>query len=187
MTARAASTARTAERIVDATRALFADSVIAEITLADVAAHAGVTVQTVLRRFGDKDSLFATAVVRFFEEVRAQREQAVPNYLDDIVANLVEHYEDWGPMTLKMLAQEAAAPAIRDALAAGKDYHRDWCEAVFADALANLTRADRKRRLAQLVSICDLRTWEALRLRSGLSRAQTQRALREMLEPLTKG
>jgi len=51
------------------------------ITLADVADRAGVTVQTVLRRFGDKDSLFATAVARFFEEVRAQRGQAVPNFL----------------------------------------------------------------------------------------------------------
>ncbi|HZQ31954.1 MAG TPA: hypothetical protein VFB19_09480 [Mycobacterium sp.] len=46
-----------------------------------MADRAGVTVQTVLRRFGDKDSLFATAVARFFEEVRAQRGQAVPNFL----------------------------------------------------------------------------------------------------------
>jgi AcrR family transcriptional regulator len=184
MIARAASTARTAERIVDATKELIVDKAIAEITLADIAARAGVTVQTVLRRFGDKDSLCAAAVAHFADEVHAQRGLAVPNDLNDIVANLVEHYEEWGPVMLKMLAQEAASPACRDTVAAGKDYHRSWCETVFSDALAGLSKADRARRLAQLVAVCDLRTWELLRLASGLSRQQTQRALHEMLKPL---
>jgi AcrR family transcriptional regulator len=184
MTARAASATRTAERIVAATKELFVDKVIAEITLADIAARAGVTVQTVLRRYGDKDSLFAAAVAHYADEVTAQRGQATPNAVDDIVANLVEHYEQWGPVVLKMLAQQAASPAIRDTVATSKDYHRDWCETVFSDALADLSKADRARRLAQLVAVCDVRTWELLRIASGLSRKQTQRALHEMLEPL---
>jgi AcrR family transcriptional regulator len=35
------------------------DLPLAQITLADVAERAGVTVQTVIRRFGDKEALFA--------------------------------------------------------------------------------------------------------------------------------
>ncbi len=184
MTARAASTAKTAERIMDATKELFVDNVIAEITLAEVAARAGVTVQTVLRRFGDKESLFGSAVAHFADEVHAQRGSVATNDLDDIVANLVEHYEGWGRVMIKMLAEQAASTVIKDTVAAGTDYHRDWCEMAFSDALAELPKADRARRLAQLVAVCDLRTWELLRIRSGLSRHQTQLALHELLNPL---
>jgi AcrR family transcriptional regulator len=184
MTARAESAARTGERIVAATKELFVEKVIAEITLADIAARSGVTVQTILRRFGDKDSVFASAIAHFSDEVDAQRSQALPNALDDVIANLIEHYEEWGPVMLKMLAEEFASPAIEEKVAGGKAYHRTWCETMFSDSLTNLSKADRARRLAQLVAVCDIRTWELLRISSALSRNQTRRALREMLEPL---
>jgi AcrR family transcriptional regulator len=38
---------------------LFEDRAIADIALADIAARSGVTAETVLRRFGDKDAVFA--------------------------------------------------------------------------------------------------------------------------------
>lgn len=185
MTNRAAAAAQTADNILTATKHLVVEKTIADITLNDIAAHSGVTVQTILRRFGDKDSVFAAAVARFAAEVHEQRGRAVPNNLDDIVANLVQHYEEWGPVMIKMLGEQTTAPAIRDTVAAGKRYHRDWCQAMFPDALAGLENPDKARRLAQLVTICDLRTWELLRLESRLSRGQTATALREMLEPLT--
>ncbi|MGH3632922.1 MAG: TetR/AcrR family transcriptional regulator [Mycobacterium sp.] len=185
MTNRAAAAARTADRILDATRELVADKPFAEITLAGVATRSSVTVQTILRRFGDKDSVFAAAVTRFAAEVHAQRGDAVPNNLDDIVRTLVQHYEDWGPVMLNLLGEQVSAPAVDDAVAAGKRYHRDWCETMFCDALGGLPKASRSRRLAQLVAICDLRTWELLRIDSGLSATATVAALREMLTPLT--
>jgi hypothetical protein len=64
--------------------------------------------------------------------------------------------------------------------------HRDWCEAVFAPALAGLSAAGRARRLAQLVAVCDVHTWMLLRRQSGLSRSQTELALHEVLKPLTE-
>ncbi|MGH3560003.1 MAG: TetR/AcrR family transcriptional regulator [Mycobacterium sp.] len=181
MTNRAAAAALTADRILDAAKELFTEKGIADITLADIAARSGVTVQTILRRFGDKDSVFAAAIARFGEQVRAERDHAVPNDLDDIVANLVQHYEQWGHLMIKMLGEEATSPALRDTVAAAKAYHRAWCEAVFPDALSDLPKVVRPRRLAQLVAICDLRTWEQLRIDAGLSRQQTKTALFEML------
>lgn len=185
MTNRAVAAAQTADNILGVTKDLIAEKPFPEITLADIAARSGVTVQTVLRRFGDKDSVFAAAVTRFTGEVHEQRGTAVPNNIADIVDNLVQHYEDWGRLMLKLLGEQSIAPAVADAVAAGKRYHRDWCETVFPDALAGLEEADRSRRLAELVAICDLRTWELLRVDSGLSRAETAAALREILEPLT--
>lgn len=186
MKARAASAAVTAERIVDAAKELLTTKVIADITLADIAAGAGVTVQTVLRRFGDKDAVFAAAMARFFSQISTQRRQATPGALDDTVANLMEHYEEWGWLILKLLAEETTTPGIGNYVEAGRKFHRRWCEIVFADTLQRLPEVERTRRLAQLVAICDLRTWEILRLKSGLSRDETERSIREMLAPLVR-
>ncbi|WP_348726893.1 helix-turn-helix domain-containing protein [uncultured Mycolicibacterium sp.] len=184
MTARAASTARTAEAILAATIELFEDKPVADITLADIAARAGVTVQTVLRRFGDKDGVFDAAIEQFASEVFGQRGAAVGLGAREAITNLAAHYEQWGALMLKMLAEEPRTPGLRTTLDAGRTYHRNWCRDVFADALAGLPAARRSRRLAQICCICDLRTWENLRLTAGLSRAQTELAVYEMLRPL---
>ena len=184
MTARAASTARTAEAILAATMELFEDKPVADITLADIAAGAGVTVQTVLRRFGDKDGVFDAAIEQFTSEVFGQRGAAVGLGAREAITNLVDHYEQWGALMLKMLAEEPRTPGLRTTLDAGRAYHRTWCRDVFADALAGLPAGQRSRRLAQICCICDLRTWENLRLAAGLSRAQTELAVYEMLRPL---
>ena len=186
MTARAAATAKTADKIIDATRELFTQNLIAEITLADIARRSGVTVQTILRRFGDKDTVFAEAISKLGTDIVSLRGQAIPNDLDDLVENLIEHYEMHGRLLLKMLAEEITTPAIQQVLASGRDYHRRWCETVFAATLEPLTGPERKRRLAQLIAICDLRTWEVLRIRMRLSRNDTRATLREMLQPLIK-
>ena len=184
MTARAASTARTAEAILAATMELFEDKPVADITLADIAAGAGVTVQTVLRRFGDKDGVFDAAIEQFTSEVFGQRGAAVGLGAREAITNLVDHYEQWGALMLKMLAEEPRTPGLRTTLDAGRAYHRTWCRDAFADALAGLPAGQRSRRLAQICCICDLRTWENLRLAAGLSRAQTELAVYEMLRPL---
>ena len=186
MTTRAVTTARTAAAILEATWELFEDKSFAEITLADIAARSGVTTQTVLRRFGDKDAVFAAMFAKLDTDVAERRGRAHPNSMDDIVATLVDNYELSGRHTLKMLAEEATTPAVRDALAAGRTYHRRWCMKVFSDTLASLSGKERNRRLAQLVAICDLHTWEVLRISSGLSRRATILALTEMLTPLVK-
>jgi len=186
MTARAAAAAETADKIIAATQQLFTAHLIAEITLADIAQRSGVTVQTILRRFGDKDTVFAEAISKLGTDIVSQRGEAIPNDLDDLLENLVEHYEMHGRLLLKMLAEEITTPAIQQVLASGRDYHRRWCETVFAAALEPLTGAERKRRLAQLIAMCDLRSWEVLRIRMGLSRNETRAALREMLQPLIK-
>jgi len=186
MTARAAAAAGTADKILDATKHLFSENLIADITLADIAQRSGVTAQTILRRFGDKDTLFAEAISRLGDEILSQRGRATPNDLDDLLGNLIEHYETHGQLILKMLAEESTTPTIQPALAFGRDYHRRWCETVFAATLEPLTGTERERRRAQLIAICDLRTWEVLRSRMGLSRDETHAALREMLQPLIK-
>jgi AcrR family transcriptional regulator len=73
MRKRAESAAETGERIVQATIQLHMERFHDQITLDDIAQRAGVTVQTVLRRFGSKDELIERAADYMSASVLAQR------------------------------------------------------------------------------------------------------------------
>jgi hypothetical protein len=100
---------------------------------------------------------------------------------------LVEHYEGTGDQVLKLLAEEEHVPGMREIVTMGRELHRNWCARVFAPALTGLGGAHRRRRLAQLVAVCDVYTWKLLRRDAGLSRSQTELALVEMLNPMLGG
>jgi AcrR family transcriptional regulator len=185
MGARAEAAAATGERILDATAELFFEQPTDQIRLNEVAERAGVTVQTVIRRFGGKEGLFAAAAEREAGKVRDMRFAVTPGDVNGAVANLVEHYEQYGDDTIRMLAEEERYPAIRDVINNGRAVHREWCMHAFGPSLPN-DKTIRERRIAQLVAICDVYTWKLLRRDSGLGREDTELAITEMLAPFTK-
>jgi AcrR family transcriptional regulator len=185
MVARARAAAETGERILDAAVEVFFEEPSTSISLDEVARRAGVTVQTVIRRFGGREGLLAAAGARESEKVRRERE-VEPGDFAAAVRVLVDHYERTGDHVLRMLGEESRSPALLEVADRGREMHREWCESVFAPALERLNGAERRRRLAQLVAVCDVYTWMLLRRRSGLSRRQTELAMRELIEPLTE-
>jgi AcrR family transcriptional regulator len=187
MTARAEAATATGERILDAAIAVFWQAPVDEIPLEEVARRAGVSVQTVIRRFGGKHGLLAAAAERETERVTDQRARAPVGDVRGAVRNLLDHYEELGLPVLRLLAQEDRSPALRALADRGRAVHAEWCARVFAPALAGLRGADRARRLAQLIAVTDVRTWKLLRHDRRLSRRQTERALIELLQPLTGG
>jgi AcrR family transcriptional regulator len=184
MVARAANVVATGERILDAAVEAFWERPSDQISLDDIARRAGVSVQTVIRRFGCKDGLVVAAMERESERVRRERDPAAVKDAAGTVAQLVTHYEAMGDRVLRMLAEETRVAALRQVADRGRRVHRDWCERVFASALADLSVAQRNRRLAQLVAVCDVYTWKLLRRDGGLSRRETELALLELLQPL---
>jgi AcrR family transcriptional regulator len=136
-----------------------------------------VTVQTVLRRYGCKEELFAAAAQQRSGQIRADREAAP---LGDLT-HLAAHYERWGDEQAYLLAQEARVAAIRAITDAGRRYHRDWVSRAYGPALAMLPPATRRRKLAQLTAVTDLATWRLLRRQLGLSPDQTTTAIRELV------
>jgi len=136
-----------------------------------------VTVQTVLRRFGSKEELFAAAEERS-GQIHADREAAPPGD----ITHLVAHYERWGDEQVYLLAQEARVATIRAITDAGRRYHRDWVTRAYGPALAKLPAATRRRKLAQLTAVTDLVTWRLLRRELGLGQDQTTAAIRELVD-----
>ena len=187
MTARAAAAAATGERILDATEELFWAGPVDRISLAEVASRSGVAVQTVIRRYGSKDGLIAAAAARSMERVRSQRDEAPIGDVAGAVANLLDHYEALGDRALRLLADEHASPIIRDFTEEGRLVHRRWVERTFAPQLTGVRGARRARRVAQLVAVTDVYTWKLLRSDAGLTRLQTERALRELIDGLEGG
>jgi AcrR family transcriptional regulator len=186
MVARAASAAATGERILDAAVEAFWEGPTVQLSLDDLASRAGVTVQTVIRRFGGKDGVIAAAVERETAKVAATRDPARLNSPAEAVRQLMDHYEALGDRVIQMLAEEVRTPALRQVAEVGRRFHQEWCERVFAGALTPLAGQTRDRRLAQLVAVCDVYTWKLLRRDAGLSRQQTELALLELLEPLVE-
>jgi AcrR family transcriptional regulator len=186
MTARAEAAAATGERILEAAEELFWSQPLDQIGLAEVAAGAGVSVQTVIRRYGSKEGVFEAAAQRSMGRVRDQRDQAPVGDVAGAVANLLDHYEDVGGRALRMLAEEDRSPAMARYTEEGRRMHRDWVRRTFAPQMAGRRGTERERRLAQLVAVCDVYTWKLLRRDAGLSRAQTQRALVELIDGLEK-
>lgn len=184
MRARAEAVAATRTRILDAAATAFWDAPTMHVPLDEVAARAEVSVQTILRHFGSRDDLLAAAAEHEAARVGAQRNTAVPGDVAGIVRVLVDHYEEMGDRVLRLLAEERRTPSLTRMADIGRAAHRGWCRRVFADALAPLRGVARQRRLAQLVAVCDVQTWALLARDAGLSRRQTELALRELLTPL---
>ena len=186
MQARAQSAELTGQRILQAAVDIFWERPRVEVSLDDVADRAGVSTRTVLRRFGTKEQLLTAAAQWSGRRVEQQRGQATVGDVQGSVAVLMDHYEEYGERVLRLLAAETEVPALTPIVDGGRDVHLAWCRRVFAPYLEHGSAVDRKRRLAQFVALCDVYTWKLLRLDSGLSRPQTERALVEMLTPLTK-
>jgi AcrR family transcriptional regulator len=186
MRARADATAATGERILDAAEASFFAGDGEEPTLAEVAERSGVSVQTVLRRFGNRDGVFTAAIARMAAEVGRQRGSAPVGDAAGAIANLVDHYEEVGDRVLRMLEEASRNKAIRQLTKLGFAYHREWCKRVFAPTLEVLDERERALRTAQLVAATDICVWKLLRRDQRLGRERTELAMLGMVEPLTR-
>jgi AcrR family transcriptional regulator len=170
MRARAESTTRTRERILDAVIALSEECLSLEIVLADVAARAGVTVQTVLRHFASRQGLFERAQARQIAQVRAERATPVGDAAS-AVRTIVAFYDRLGEWSLRLQAQEHSDELSRKTVERGRRVHREWVEKVFAPHLVD--RRDRKELIDLLVVATDVLTWKILRRDGGMDRSTT--------------
>jgi len=151
-------------------------------SLSEVAAKAGVSERTILRHFGSRDGLLADGIRENLARGEAERFAVPAGDVSKAVAALVEQYEAVGDRVLGLLAQEGIDRQADDGLAEGRKLHRRWVTEKLGPLLAGRDAPTRRRRIAQLVAICDVYTWKLLRRDSGLGRAETERAIHELVD-----
>jgi AcrR family transcriptional regulator len=121
----------TAARLLDAAWQRFSTLPYESVRVHDVAADAGVTVQTLHTRFGTKEGLFTVAFQRWMAEQGSRRVHARVGDVDDVVRVLYDNYDDQGAIGLRMIAQEDRIPIIRIYTDAGRRWQRRWVAQVF--------------------------------------------------------
>lgn len=174
--------AATRGRIVDAAQQLFVDPA-SEFTLERIAAMAEVSVQTVLRAFGNKDRLIHAAIGTF----RASEGRPVAiepaRSIREAVTKLFDDYERIGDRVIRMLAEEHRIAGFAEVASAGRKNHRGWVEAAFAPQLKLHPPRRRARVLLALLAATDVYVWKLLRRDLGLDR----RASESTVERLIRG
>lgn len=186
MIARADSAARTAESILDATLGLWARLPYDQIRLDAIAAQAGVTVPTVVRRFGSKAGALCALVDRELDALERTRRPLADASTGEIVDHLVVFYEEFGLAILKLYSEAPFVEGLALRAARAREQHVGWLRTVFGGRVSGDQRAH-ARRLAQVIAALDATTWRILRHENDLSQGEVALAFTELLEPLVRG
>ena len=182
MAARARAAERTGHDILAATAALWRERPMDEITLAAIAKRAGVSVRTVIRRFGSRDGVIAACIETDAAGIRTERDQAPAGDVVAAVDVLLSHYERDGDAVLRTLVLEDSLPAARAIVQAGREAHRAWCSRVFAPYLPPSAGDAHDVRLDAFVAATDLYAWKLLRRDLRRSPEQTRQVMRALVD-----
>ena len=184
MAARAEAAARTARDILTATAQLWRERAIDEITLADIAERAGVSVRTVIRRFGSREGVIAACIQADAAGIQAERAEAPAGDVESALEVLLRHYERDGDAVLRTIPLEEKVPEAKAILTAGRAEHRAWCARVFGPRLPPLADDARRVRLDALVAATDLYAWKLLRRDLHRSADETRQVIRTLVDGL---
>ena len=180
MQARAQGVQRTRERILAVARSRFLEMPYDEVRLADVAAEAEVTQQTLLNHFSSKEGLFLAVVDVLGPEIEALRGPVVPGDAAAFARGLVRQYEALGDANVRLAAAAERIPVLTTALERGRARHTAFLEEAFGAQLPTGAR-ERRRALAALYAVTDVGTWKLLRRDLGHSRSETTAVLELLL------
>lgn len=184
--ARAEAAAATGVRIVEAFLGRLMSQWYDEITLDAVAKDAGVTVQTLVRRFGGKEGLLTSAVQTLAARINTEREVSggdLPVVLDKLLAD----YEQTGDTVIRLLALEDRYAPMKDLVNFGRGEHRKWVSAAFAEPLASIPPENRPAALDALIILTDVYTWKILRRDMAHSLPETAATLQLLIRSTLAG
>lgn len=178
-TARATATAETAERILDAFMARMECCWFDEIRLEDVASDAGVTVQTVIRRFGGKEGLLEAGQKVMEANIKSARTVPAGNVAKALDAIITE-YESLGSLVMRLLGQEERYAPIKATTDVGRAHHREWVGSVFLPWLEPMPSEQRRRAHDALVIALDIYVWKLVRIDMRRSTVELRRTMLDL-------
>ena len=181
LASRAEAAAATRERVARAAVELFSKTWFEDVTLAAIAAAAGVSHQTVLNHFESKEGVARAAWELVGSETTARRGAARSGDTRSCVHVLVGEYEQFGDSNALWAASAARLGSLASLLDDARASHQRWLEEKFTSWLPR-SAAARRRRINALHAATDVYTWKLLRRDLRLSRAETERIMIELVE-----
>src|SRR6187200_640920 len=161
---RAQQTDANVERIINAGVPLIKTSRrLGDITLDDVARASGVTVRTILRRFGSREGVLEAAFEPLKNEVTSLRVATPPGDVDAAITSVLDQYEQIGDFNIRALEAEDQMALVHRGLELGRQSHREWLEFAFAPQLDAVRGHEREARLVALYAATDIYLWKLLR------------------------
>lgn len=184
MGARAEQVARNERKILKATAQLWKKYGIQDLTLEKIAERSGVTVRTILRKFGSKEGLLEACIEEDAGDWDMLREGAAVGDLEGILHHLLREYEEMGDAVVRTLSVEEQLPIAHKLLSRGRAYHRAWCMRVFAPYLPAPGDPRYEERLLAFITATEIYLWKLLRRDLGKSPGETTAVFRSLLEGL---
>jgi len=160
MGVRAKAAEMTSEEIIRVLGELWMKYSLHEITLQMVAQNTGVTVMTILRKFGSKEGLFEAAINADTAGIEDVRKEAQ-------AGNIIQ--------AISILMKENELPAAAKIVKKGRKVHREWCQRIFAPNLPSLDDKEYQIMLGAFYAATDVYKWKLLRRDLGYSREETEK------------
>ncbi len=156
---RAAGAEETRNAIVDATLTMLTQRAIADVTLESIAALAGCSVRTVIRRMGSRDRAIDVALATVLAEAEGDSPSTWSS-VDHGLASIVDHYSRRGALVWSILSQEAAEPRFAGIAQIGRAMHQEEARRIVQ---LHDERLVNDEELVELVSVAtDVATWHVL-------------------------
>jgi AcrR family transcriptional regulator len=185
MRSRATAAAATGDRIREAATGLFIELSYDHVSLDAVAQRAGVSLPTVLRKFGSKDALFMECARTVSDREREARSMPSGD-LRGAARMLAQRYEQLMPLWKRNLDLEGRFPAVARVLNEARQGHLAWLAEVFDPFLARTPGQVRTRQLAALFGATEIYLWWTWRTHLGLDAREAERVMVEILETLVR-
>jgi AcrR family transcriptional regulator len=183
MRSRATAAAATGARIREIATKLFSERSYDDVSLEAVAQGAGVSLPTVLRKFGSKDALFVECA-RAVSERELEARTVAPGDVRGAVRVLAARYEQLSPVWKRHLDLEGRFPAVAQVIAQARLNHLAWLGAVFEPWLPERQGKVRTRRLAALFGATEIYLWWTWRTHLGQDEREAEQTMFELLEAL---
>ena len=186
MGARATGVASTRERVTRAARRLYLDQAFEDVTLASIAAAAGVSHQTVLNHFESKDGVLLAVAEMLRDETVQIRHAAPPGDVAGAIHALVDDYEQMGDANIRWIVASERVPTLAALLDEARSGHQEWLQAMFGASMPD-TPAAGDRTLHALHAATDVYTWKLLRRDLRLSRTETEATIVDLVVGALRG